>query len=444
MKAFFTAFSMSAGGNTAEDWQSSDPWVRTGMRVVIWLFGGLLLFSALVSISGAVVTAGTVNVEGNYQTVQHLDGGIVEKILVKNGDMVEAGDLLVKLDATQTRASLDVTRARLAELLIQRARLEAERDDKDSYELPAAARSANKETDRIAAAQKSLFDARRAAHKGERSVLKQRIDQLKGERAGLEAQAVAVKKQREINKRELASVMPLFEKGFVNQQRIAPLQREHARLEGEEGRVAAEIAKNASTLAETELRVAQVDKDYVQEVTDELRKVLAGLAEQEETLKAQADKVQRTEIRAPRSGHVHALSVHTEGGVITAASPILQIIPDGGKLVVDSQLPTQEIDKVRKGQKAIVLFPAFNARETPRIEGHVTKVSPAEVADKDGRRYYTVQTEISATELAKLGKGHQLVPGMPAEVYIETTPRTILSYFLKPLTDAMSRALREG
>jgi HlyD family secretion protein len=435
---------MSAGGSTAEDWQSSDPWVRTGMRVVIWLFGGLLLFSALVSISGAVVTAGTVNVEGNYQTVQHLDGGIVEKILVKNGDMVEAGDLLVKLDATQTRASLDVTRARLAELLIQRARLEAERDDKDSYELPAAARSANKETDRIAAAQKSLFDARRAAHKGERSVLKQRIDQLKGERAGLEAQAVAVKKQREINKRELASVMPLFEKGFVNQQRIAPLQREHARLEGEEGRVAAEIAKNASTLAETELRVAQVDKDYVQEVTDELRKVLAGLAEQEETLKAQADKVQRTEIRAPRSGHVHALSVHTEGGVITAASPILQIIPDGGKLVVDSQLPTQEIDKVRKGQKAIVLFPAFNARETPRIEGHVTKVSPAEVADKDGRRYYTVQTEISATELAKLGKGHQLVPGMPAEVYIETTPRTILSYFLKPLTDAMSRALREG
>jgi HlyD family secretion protein len=444
MKAFFTAFSMSAGGSTAEDWQSSDPWVRTGMRVVIWLFGGLLLFSALVSISGAVVTAGTVNVEGNYQTVQHLDGGIVEKILVKNGDMVEAGDLLVKLDATQTRASLDVTRARLAELLIQRARLEAERDDKDSYELPAAARSANKETDRIAAAQKSLFDARRAAHKGERSVLKQRIDQLKGERAGLQAQAVAVKKQREINKRELASVMPLFEKGFVNQQRIAPLQREHARLEGEEGRVAAEIAKNASTLAETELRVAQVDKNYVQEVTDELRKVLAGLAEQEETLKAQADKVQRTEIRAPRSGHVHALSVHTEGGVITAASPILQIIPDGGKLVVDSQLPTQEIDKVRKGQKAIVLFPAFNARETPRIEGHVTKVSPAEVADKDGRRYYTVQTEISATELAKLGKGHQLVPGMPAEVYIETTPRTILSYFLKPLTDAMSRALREG
>lgn len=433
-----------SGADAAQDWQSSDPWVRIGMRVVVWLFGGLIAFSALVSISGAVVTAGSVNVEGNYQTVQHLDGGIVEKILVKNGDKVEAGDLLITLDATQTRASLDVTRARLAELLIQRARLEAERDGKDAYEIPEAASSANADTARIASAQKSLFEARRAAHKGEQSVLKQRIDQLKGERAGLEAQAIAVKKQREINKRELTSVMPLFEKGFVNQQRIAPLQREHARLEGEEGRVAAELAKNVSTLAETELRVSQVQKDYMQEVTEELRKVQAGLSEQEETLKAQADKVQRTEIRAPRSGHVHALSVHTEGGVVTAASPILQIIPDGGKLVIDSQLPTQEIDKVRQGQKAFILFPAFNARETPRIEGRVAKVSPAEVSDKDGRRFYSVQTEVSAAELAKLGAGHQLVPGMPAEVFIETTPRTILSYFLKPLTDAMSRALREG
>jgi HlyD family secretion protein len=289
-----------------------------------------------------------------------------------------------------------------------------------------------------------LFEARHAAHLGQRSVLKERREQLAGETRGLEAQLGAVRKQTDINARELASVMPLFEKGFVNQQRIAPLQRESARLEGEFGRINAEVAKNRSTLAETELRVAQVDKEYMQEVVDELRKVQAGLAEQEETLKAHADKVQRTEIRAPSAGFVHALTLHTEGGVVTAASSILQIVPDGQKLVIDSQLAPQDIDKVRAGQKSFVLFPAFNARETPRLEGEVQKVSPAEITGKEGQRYFTVQVAVPPAELAKLPKGHQLVPGMPAEVYIETTPRTILSYFLKPLTDAMSRAFREG
>jgi HlyD family secretion protein len=197
-------------------------------------------------------------------------------------------------------------------------------------------------------------------------------------------------------------------------------------------------------LAETELRVAQADKEYMQEVADELRKAQAGLAEQEETLKAHTDRVARTSVRAPRDGYVHALAVHTEGGVVTPASTIVQIIPDQKRLVVDGQLAPQDIDKVRAGQKSFVMFPAFNARQTPRLEGNVIKVSPAEIKDQQGRTYFTVQVAVSPDELKKLPEGHSLMPGMPAELFIETTPRSILSYFLKPLTDAMTRSLREG
>ncbi len=426
------------------DWQGTEAWVRFGMRTVLGLFGGLILFLALVSISGAVVTSGSVTVQGNYKSIQHLDGGIVSKIFVQNGDRVKAGDTLIKIDDTQTGASLAVTTGRLHDFQIQQSRLEAERDQKTEFVLPAGIDTADPETAKIIATQTSLFQARRSSQLGQQSVLNQRLAQLQDDIRGLQAQLGATKKQNDINSRELATVLPLFEKGFVNQQRVSPLQREAARLEGETGRLTSELAKINSAIGETELRMAQLDKEYLNQVVDDLRQVQAGLAEQTETRRALADRALRTTITAPVSGYVHALAVHTEGGVITAATPVMQIIPDGEKLLIEAQLPPKDIDKVHTGQSAMIRFPAFSANSTPMIYGLVLKISPAQIVDNQGRSYFTTQIEITPSELAKIGKDHKLVPGMPAEVFIETTSHSMLSYLLKPLADAVSRAFRES
>jgi len=425
---------------------ATERWVQFGRRTVIWLCGGLLVISLVFSINGAVVASGTVNVESNYKAVQHLDGGIVAKINVKNGDRVKEGGVLVRLDDTAARAALGVTMSRLYDQWIQQARLEAERDRKDVFELPESVKAAESDPAVVASlrSQRTLFEARLTARLGEQSMLTQRIEQSHGEIQGLEAQLKGRREEAEINQKELSGLKPLFAKGFVNQARMSPLVRDAARLEAEIGRLIGDIARAKGALAEAKLKLAQSEKDFTQQVVDELRKVQAAINELEESRKGQKDKVERTEIRSPRDGFVHALAVHTEGGVITPAMTLMQIVPDGEQLVVDAQLPPTEIDKVRQGLNAGVRFPAFSARVTPRIEGKVVKVSPAQITDNQGKSYFTAQIEVSPAEIKKLGKDHQLIPGMPAEVFIETTSRSILSYFMKPLTDALSRAMREG
>ncbi|MDX2306618.1 MAG: HlyD family type I secretion periplasmic adaptor subunit [Hyphomicrobium sp.] len=422
-------------------WLDTEPWVIYGHRLVTWGLGGALVLITVLSVSGAVIATGRVNVEGNYKTIQHLDGGIVAKIHVKNGDRVAEGDVLIDLDKTQLAASLAVARGRVIDLSIQKARLEAERDDRAEFTPPPAEGA---EAAAIAAAQTQLFNARRTRQLGQRSVLAQRKSQLDDEIGGLTSQLTSTSRQREINDRELKTVLPLFEKGFVNQQRIAPLEREAARLEGEVGRLKAEIARVKNGIGETDLQIAQVEKEYQSQVADELRQVERTLAEQTETERALADRVARTEIRAPVAGIVHALTAHTEGGVVTAASPIMQIIPADAALVVAAEIAPQSIDKVHKGQAAEVRFPAFDAHTTPRLEGTVRKVSPAEVQNSEGSTYFTAEIEVPPTEIARLGRDHSLVPGMPAEVFIETKSRSILSYLMKPITDMLSRAFRES
>ncbi len=426
------------------DWQASSPWVSFGNRTVYGLLGGTILFMALVSISGAVVAQGTVGVEGNYKTVQNLEGGVVAKILVQNGDRVKKDDPLVILSAGDAQSNLAVTTGRVTDLMIQEARLEAERDNQGSFSLPAGLKASDGAVEKIFMSQQALFKARRASHLGELSVLGQRLQQVKGEFAANEAQTSSMQRQRDITAKELGNVTPLFERGFVNQQRLTSLQRESARIDGEMGRLSADLAKAKSAVSETELRLAQVNKDYTSQVTDELRKVQAGLAEQRETMTGLTTKVARSEVRAPHDGRVHALAVHTIGGVIQPGAAILQIIPENEPMVVDAQLQPNAIDKVHEGQMAAVRFPAFNSKTTPRLEGTVINVSPAQVTDSQGRTFFTVQVRIAQSELIRLGSGHTLLPGMPAEVYIETSDRSMLSYLTKPLVDAMFSAFREG
>ncbi len=438
----------SALAAPADDYGSTVPWIRYGNRVLAVLVAGSFLFG-FITISGAVVATGTVNVETNYKTVQHLDGGIVAKILVRNGDRVAEGDIIVKLDETQVKASFAVTAAKVNDLLVQQARLEAERDRADEIVLPPSVIAAQAEPAlaKLIAGQLSLFRARTSAHRGELDVLRQKVEQAANDAQGLGKSLAAKLKEAAISKAELASLKPLFDRGFANQQRYLPVQRDNARLEGDVGRLTSDLAKVRSSVAEAELRLTQNDKDYTQTVLDELRKVQASLAEAVEQRIAIEDKLKRIEIRAPRAGFVHALAAHTEGGVIAAGSPIMQIVPEGERLLVDAQLTPQDIDKVRKGQAAYIRFPAFNAKSTPRLEATVLTVSAAQITETQGptagKSYFAAQITLNTGELAKLPKGHALVPGMPAEVYIETESRSILSYLLKPLVDSMSRVFRE-
>lgn len=433
------------GSRETDDPYATAPWVAAGNRVLIAMAGGLALLG-LISISGAVVATGVVNVESNYKTVQHLDGGIVARIFVKNGDMVKAGDVVLKLDDTAVKASHAVAVGRANDLLVQQARLEAERDKKDKLVLPPelARIKGDAAFDRLVDTQRALFAARRASQAGEQSVLQQRKTQLAEEVKATERILSARRKEAEINARELASVAPLYEKGFASQQRFLPIQREAARLEGDIGRLTAELAKAKSGYAEAELKLAQSEKDILQGVVDELRKVHSQLAEVVEQRGALEDKLKRTEVRAPRPGRVHALAAHTEGGVIQAGGAIMQVIPEGERLIIDAQIPPQDIDKVRTGGPARIRFPGLAAAQTPVLQASVLSVSAAQLSDQQGRTYFLAQVLLADGEIDRLPRGHALVPGMPAEVMIETGARSILSYLMKPLADVLFRTFREA
>lgn len=436
------ALGLDANGT---EWQHSDAWVRLGMRSAMLMFGGLLFFCLIFTISGAVVANGTVTVEGNYKTIQHLDGGIVSKVLVRNGDVVKKGQELARLEDTSAQANMAIIQGRHRDFSIQQARLIAERDRRPGFDLPDSVKpfAADSQIKEILATQKALFDARRASHQGELSVLRQRIEQVQAEMRGQEVELKSRRRQLELSNKELADVEPLFAKGFANQQRLGGLQREQARLEGDVGRISAELARSKGAIAEAELKLAQSEKEYTQSVVDELRKVQAQLSEVEEQAKTLRDKLDRVVIRSPESGRVHALAVHTEGGVIQPGTALMTIVPDGERLVVEAQVQPQDIDKVRQGLAAAVRFPAFDAKSTPRISGTVSTVSAAELTTSQGKTYFTARIEISPAEMSRIGSSHRLVPGMPAEVFIETASRSILSYFIKPLVDAMTRSFRD-
>lgn len=427
----------------SQDWQASSTWVRAGRRMVYGFVGGTILLSAIVSISGAVVAPGTVTVESSYQTIQHPGGGVVRAILVKNGDHVSAGQPLLELEQTNAQADLNVVNGRVADLSVQAARLMAERNGDETFTLPKGLTGAGDTVSDVFEAQHALFAARRKTRLGEQRVLDQRLRQLEGETRSLRVQRDARIRERRINADELKTVLPLYERGYVSRQRLAPLQRESARLDGDIGRLDAELGKIESSIAETELRKQQAEKQFLNDVVAELSRVNAQLAEQRQQHDKVADALKRTIITAPRSGYVHGLAAATIGGVIQPGRAIAQVIPDDDTFIVEAEVAARQIDRVHQGQTVYVTFPAFNARTTPRLSGQLERLSPAENRDDRGRATYTARVRIPPNELARIGKGHRLIPGMPAEVFIETSARSILSYVLKPLTDAMGHAFRE-
>jgi len=434
---------MNPSRDLEPNWQETDPWIRFGKTIVMVFFIGLFLWSALISISSAVITHGTVTVESGYQDIQSLDGGIVVEIPVKSGELVEKGQTLLKLDDTAARTNMNAIKARVNDMLIKEARLVAERDGANTFAMPSAIQVGDREAGKSFSAQMALFATRKKIRKSNQLMLSERLIQLEGELSGLRAQRKARVEQRQINENELKTVMPLFKRGYVSQQRLSPLKRESARLAGEIGRLDADLQKTTSALQEARLRKKQNDKQFVSDVVDELGRVQASLAEEKQSLERLKSVLAHTTITSPRRGHVHALAVNTIGGVVRPGAQLMQVIPEGERLVIEARLAPRELDRVKPGQTSAIRFSAFDARTTPRLIGKVSKISPAEQKDPNGRAYFTARIDIPTTELAKISNGHRLVPGMPAEVFIETRSRSILSYLLKPLTDSMAHALRE-
>ncbi|MBR1123074.1 HlyD family type I secretion periplasmic adaptor subunit [Bradyrhizobium lablabi] len=419
--------------------------LRTGLRVllVVTLLGGGWL--ALAPLAGAVVVPGNLVVQSNVKSIQHPTGGVVAEIKVTDGARVAAGDLLLRLDATQVQASLQIVSKQLDEVRARIARLTAERDGLAQVEFPAVltARAGDANVRGLLNSETSLFKARSEGRASQKNLLQSKITQLSQETSGLEAQVSSKLKQLDLIAGELTGVQDLYDKRLVPLARLTTLQRETARIEGERGQLISSIAETRTKVDENQLQIARLDQDFRTDVVKELGETQGKEAELIERGVAARDQLNRIELRAPTSGTIHQLSVHTIGGVIRPGDVIMQLVPDADDLLVEAKLQPHDIDQVRPGQQAFVRFSSFNQRTTPQLAGTVSLVSADIRHDSQtNASYYSVRVVLPDDERRRLG-GLQLVPGMPAEVFMQTGSRTMMSYLFKPITEQFNRAFVE-
>jgi HlyD family type I secretion membrane fusion protein len=421
------------------------PYVLAGALIIFAMFGALGTWSALTPLSGAVIAPGVVTVYSKRKTIQHLEGGIVAQILVRDGDHVDHGQLLIRLADTRARANLAVLNSRLDVLRARDARLKAERNRRFRIEFPEIllARREEPGITQILGSEAELFSARQNALEGEIKILEQRIAQLDQQILGLGAQQQANEAQISLIEEELRGLRELYEKGYVSKTRILELERRQQELKGERGRSIAEMARAREGVGEAELQIIQVRNRFREDVATELHEVQSDMLDLQERYVAAADELQRLEVRAPQSGIVVGLDVHTVGAVISPGQPILDIVPHEDELIIEAQVAPRDIDKVSIGLEAVVRLSAFDLRSTPELLGTVFATSADRLIEDASREpYYLVGARIPDSELQKL-RDFELVPGMPAEVFITTGERTALSYLIKPLADGLARAFRD-
>jgi HlyD family secretion protein len=419
--------------------------VVTGIAAIAVLAGGLGGWAMTTELSGAVIASGALVVDTNLKKVQHPTGGVVGELRVRNGDRVKAGDVVIRLDDTTTRANLAIVIKGLDELAARQARLEAERDDDENIDFAGEllARKSNPDVARILGSEQILFDLRRKARLGQKAQLREKVAQVQDEILGLSGQADAKKREIELIQRELEGVRDLWSKKLVPISRLTALEREATRLDGERQQYISAVAQAKGKISETKLQIIQIDQDLRSEVAKELREIQAKSAELVERKVAAQDQLMRVDVRAPQDGIVHQLAVHTIGGVVTASEPLMLIVPQADELTVEVKLPPQNIDQLSGGQRAILRFSAFNQRTTPEINGVVTTISADITQDqKTSASYYLVRISMSANEIARLND-LKLVAGMPVETFIQTGDRTVMSYLVKPLHDQIVKAFRE-
>jgi HlyD family secretion protein len=432
--------------------------VAGAIVVGVLVFGGGL-WAGTANLSGAVLASGTVVVDTNVKKIQHATGGTVGQIYVKDGDRVEKGELLLRLDETLVRASLQIVTKQLDEIGVRKQRLIAEQEEAETLDLPASARRpASADFTALLDAERRLFTSRREAREGQRAQLRQRILQLRQEADGFAAQQWSKGREIDLVGKELEGAETLWQRNLMPISKLTALKREAARLQGEQAQLKSQQAQAQGRIAETELQILQINQDLRSEVMKDLREATAKEGELVERRVAAEDQLRHIEIRAPQTGRIHQLSVHTEGGVIAQGEMLMQIVPEQDALVIEAKIAPQDIDHVRIGQPAFIRFTAFDQRTTPEFGARLVRVSADLAKEQETQqRYYLARLTLDEppregdAEPGRKGdradapreSGFKLVPGMPAEVHIRTGERTALSYFLKPLRDQFARAFTE-
>ena len=430
---------------------TSDGWgaygfIRAGLICVVLLGGGLGGWAATAKLQGAVISPGNLRVESQRQIVQHPDGGVVGEILVREGDLVDAGTVLIRLDGTTLQSELAVLESQLFELMARRGRLTAEQADNDTIafepELLEVA-ATNPAVKALIDGQESLFVARTKTMDREIEVMRERQIQIREQITGSEGEAEALAHQSALIEKELTDLRTLLAKGLAQASRVLALEREAARLKGQHGQIIAQTAQLKGQISELEIELLRMQATRREDAITRLRDLGYRELELKERRIALNEQLARLDVRAPLAGVVLDMTVFALKSVVRPAEPILYIVPSDSELVVDAQVEPINIDTVRPGQEAVLRFSAFNARTTPELFGMISKVSPdAFHEEQTGRSYYKAEVTLREGELAKL-EGQELVAGMPVEVYIQTGERTAVNYLLKPITDYFNRALRE-
>jgi HlyD family secretion protein len=424
--------------------QSLKRHLLVGVAAVVVVGGIVFGWATLTEISGAVIAPGKLVVDSNVKKVQHPTGGVVGDLRVKDGDRVKKGDIVARLDETQARTSLAIVTKALDELAARQARDEAERDGADKVTFPAEllSRLGDPEVAQVVASEQKLFEIRQAARAGQKAQLMEQIAQLRQQIQGNVEQEQAKAKEIDWIQQELAGVRGLWKQSLVPFSRVTMLERDGARLEGERGALVASIAQARGRIAETELKIIQINEDLRTDVGKDLAEIRGKKSELVEKRVAAEDLLKRIDLIAPQDGKIFQRSVHTVGGVIQAGEVVMLVVPDSDALIIEAKVPPTDVDQLHLGQRAVVRFSSFNRRTTPELNGEVIEIGADVTQDeKRNESYYSVRIRIPDSELARLD-GLQPLAGMPVETFIETSPRTVMSYLMTPMREQVDRTFR--
>ena len=419
-----------------------------GLLVLAVLVGGFGFWAATTNISGAIVASGQIEVDQNRQVVQHPDGGVVEEILVDEGDTVTAGQPMIRLDPTLLRSELKIVEGQYFELVARRARLIAERENAPelvfSEELLQLAQTDEEIAD-LVDGQLNLFEARRETTAREVEQLRKRADQTRDQVQGIEAQQAALTVQLDLISQELGDQQSLLERGLAQASRVLTLQREEARLAGLVGELTAEKAQAEGRITEIDIEILKLETQRREESITTLRDLQFRERELAEQRRALRERLTRLDITAPVSGVVYGLQVFTPRSVIRAAEPVMYIVPQDRPLVIAVRVEPIHIDQLHVRQEVALRFSALDQRQTPELFGTVTQISADAFTDEASRiSYYRTEIVLSEGEIDRLPPNSTLIPGMPVEAFIRTADRTPLEYLVKPFTDYFAKAFRES
>lgn len=428
-------------------WSARGP-VVLGILAVLALVGGFGTWSVVSNIAGAIIAPGAIELEQNRQVVQHPDGGVVDEILVREGDLIVAGQVLMRLDSERLDSERTIVESQLFELMARRGRLEAERDGDAEIafdeELVAAA-AANPDVAEMLVSNRNLFAQRRDNLAASVEQLGKRKAQTISQIEGLGSQLTAIETQVALLEEELKGQYELQQKGLAQLPRVMSLEREKAQLQGAAGEIVASKAQAEGRITEIEIEIIRIQAQSREEAIAALSSQEGRELELAERRRAVLEQLSRLDIRAPLSGAVHALQVFGASSVIKPAQPVLYVVPQDQPLIIGVQVETIHVDKVHVGQEVILRFSAFDTRQTPEIVGRVISVSPDALTDeRTGESFYRARVELSEGELEKLPEGSVLIPGMPVEAYLRTGDRSPIAYLVKPLADYFNKAFREN